>query len=417
MTAEHIETDVVIVGGGIIGLSAAFRLAEAGRKVVLVERDELANEASRGNAGAFAFSDILPLASPGILFKAPKWLLDPLGPLAIPPREALYLLPWLLRFFRASLPDRVEASAAAQGALNTLAARECDSLVASAGLGAFVRADGSLQLYESDAEFRASLEGWAWRERYGIAFEHLDQRGLAELQPGLSPQFIRATFVPGWKTVTDPRDYALAVARAAETLGVKVHRGEVIAITGGGDLQQVRLTGGATLSARHVVLAAGPWSRGLAASLGADVPLIAERGYNTTLPAGAFDLKRQLIFGGHGFVVTPLANGVRVGGASELARFSAPVNFRRSQHMLAKAARFMPGLRTEGGVEWMGSRPSMPDSLPVIGRSPRARNVILAFGHGHLGLTQSAATARLVTDLVLERQPPIDLSPFRPDRF
>ena len=165
------------------------------------------------------------------------------------------------------------------------------------------------------------------------------------------------------------------------------------------------------------MIAAGAWSHRLARHFGDRIPLETERGYNTTLPAGAFDLKRQLVFSRHGFVVTPLEDGIRVGGAVEFAGLERPANYARSKAMLEKATRFMPGLKTEGGREWMGYRPSLPDTLPVIGPSPRAPNVFYAFGHGHLGLTQSAATGRLIADLVAGVSPAIDLAPYRPDRF
>ena len=137
----------------------------------------------------------------------------------------------------------------------------------------------------------------------------------------------------------------------------------------------------------------------------------------TTLPLGAFDVKRQLIFPRHGFVITPLETGLRVGGAVELGGLKRPPNYARSRAMLEKAARFLPGLKTEGGRHWMGYRPSLPDSLPVIGRARNDPRAIYAFGHGHLGLTQAAAAGRLVRDLVQDRAPPIDLKPFRPGRF
>ena len=171
------------------------------------------------------------------------------------------------------------------------------------------------------------------------------------------------------------------------------------------------------LPAGHAVVACGAWSKQLAAGLGDAVPLETERGYNTTLPPGAFDVRRQLTFGGHGFVVTRLSSGIRVGGAVELGGLKLAPNFRRSEAMLKKAKSFLPGLDTAGGKQWMGFRPSMPDSLPVIGRSTGSDRVLYAFGHGHLGLTQSAATGRLVADLRAGRTPPLDLAPFRPDRF
>ena len=166
-----------------------------------------------------------------------------------------------------------------------------------------------------------------------------------------------------------------------------------------------------------VVVAAGAWSHRLARTLSDHIPLETERGYNTTLPVGAFDLRRQLIFRAHGFVVTPLESGVRVGGAVEFAGLDAPPNFARAASLLAKAKRFMPALRTEGGRQWMGFRPSLPDSLPAIGKASTDERVVYAFGHGHLGLTQSAATARIVADIIAARTPPLDLTPFRPQRF
>ena len=157
--------------------------------------------------------------------------------------------------------------------------------------------------------------------------------------------------------------------------------------------------------------------RTIAATLGEKIPLETERGYNTTLPPGAFDLRRQLTFPGHGFVVTPIGGGVRVGGAVELGGLKRPPNFARSAAMLAKAQRFLPGLRAEGGTPWMGFRPSLPDSLPAIGPSRASPRIIHAFGHGHLGLTQSAATGRLVSDLVAGRALALDIAPFSPQRF
>ena len=179
----------------------------------------------------------------------------------------------------------------------------------------------------------------------------------------------------------------------------------------------VELAAGTSLTANKVVVASGAWSRALTAPLGDLIPLDTERGYNTTLPPGAFDLKRQLVFPGHGFVVTPLSSGVRVGGAVEFGGLDLPPNFKRSEAMLKQAAMFMPGLKTGGGRQWMGFRPSLPDSLPAIGRSRPSPHILYAFGHGHLGLTQSAATGKLIAELVTGASPSLDLTPFSPQRF
>jgi D-amino-acid dehydrogenase len=409
---------VLVIGAGIVGVASALRLQREGRDVWLIDRECVAAQASRGNAGALAFSDILPLASPGMLRHAARWLLDPLGPLTIRPRYLPRLTPWLLRFWRASRRDRVRAGTAAQAALMTLSAAETISMLAAAGASHMLRSDGVLHLYESEAELQTSQPGWQARAEQGIVFTHLHgAQSIAPFQPGLSPAIVAATFVPDWSTISDPLQLTLALAREFERLGGRIGRGDAIALSPGADGVNVHLREGPTIVARRVVVAAGAWSHRLARTLGERIPLETERGYNTTLPPGAFDLKRQLTFGGHGFVVTPLTCGIRVGGAVEFAGLEAAPNFARSAALLAKAKRLMPGLRTEGGSEWMGFRPSLPDTLPAIGPSATDERVVYAFGHGHLGLTQAAATARLVADILSGRPPSIDLVPYRPQRF
>ncbi|MEO3472344.1 FAD-dependent oxidoreductase [Roseomonas sp. CAU 1739] len=417
MTPPSPAIDVAIIGAGVVGIATACHLAEEGRRVLLIDREEPARGASFGNAGGLAFSDVMPLASPGIMRKAPGWLLDPLGPLAIPPAYLPRIAPWLWRFWRASRPDRVRASMVAQAAMMRLAREAMGALVSRAGLGDMLRSDGVLELHESEAEWRASLPGWETRAREGIAFEHLRGEAIAALQPGLSPRFGFATFVPGWQNVADPYRFALGLLDHAQRRGAILRRGRVLAVEAVGDGARIAIEGGDAIAARQAVIAGGAWSRPLARALGDDVPLETERGYNTTLPPGAFDLRRQLTFPGHGFVISPIGGGVRVGGAVELGGLTRPPNFRRAEAMLGKAARFLPGLRTAGGTQWMGFRPSLPDSLPVIGPSRASARIIHAFGHGHLGLTQSAATGRLVADLVAGRVPSIDIAPFSAQRF
>jgi D-amino-acid dehydrogenase len=407
---------VVVIGAGVIGLTSALMAQARGLSVTVVDREGPAAGASAGNAGAFAFTDILPLASPGILRKAPKWLLDPLGPLTIPPAYALQIAPWLYRFWRACSPRAVAASTAAQTALMDLSKAELEPFLAATGTLSMLRKDGNLQVYESEAEFRASLPGWEARTAHGIEFRHMDAEEMAALQPGLSPRFIKGTFTPGWWSIADPKDYVLALAEQVRSQGGKIIRAEVAGLKphdGGLSIQ----TTAETLTAHKVVLAAGAFSHRIAATLGERIPLETERGYNTTLPPDALDLRCQVTFGGHGFVVSRLSTGIRVGGAVELGGLSLPPNYKRSEAMLRKAKSFLPALKTEGGRQWMGFRPSLPDSLPAIGRSKASPHVVYAFGHGHLGLTQSAGTGRLVADLLTDAPPAINLTPFSPQRF
>ncbi len=409
--------DTLIIGAGIIGLTAAYRLAEAGQKVVILDRKGMAKEASQGNAGAFAFADVEPLSSPGILWKAPGWLLDPLGPLSMPLSYAPQMLPWLLRFWRASRPDRHEAATTAQARLMGLSRSETDSLFAATRLSHHLRRDGAIYLYEGAAALKAAEPLWSLRARHGVEFEQVSGARLVDLQPGLHPKYTHGVFIPSWMTLSDPYDVAIAIGQAAIARGAHFQQAEVVDLSANGQGAQARLSDGRRISARQAILACGAWSHLLAAKLGDRLPLETERGYNTTLPPGAFDLKRQIVLPADGYVVTPLSTGLRIGGAVELAGLTRAPDYRRSAILLRKAEEVMPGLKTDGGVQWMGLRPSFPDSLPVIGRAPNAARVIYAFGHGHLGLTQSAATARLITDLVLNRPPAIDLAPYRPERF
>lgn len=407
---------VIVIGAGVVGLSSALMAQARELSVTVVDREGPAAGASAGNAGAFAFTDILPLASPGILKKAPKWLLDPLGPLTIPPAYALQIAPWLYRFWRACSPHAVAASTTAQTAMMDLSRAELEPFLAATGTLSMLRKDGNLQVYESEAEFRASLPGWEARTAHGIEFRHMAAEEMAEVQPGLSSRFIRGTFTPGWWSIADPKDYVLALAERFKANGGTILRAEVRGLQPQGEGVSIQTTG-EPLTADKVVLAAGAFSHRIAATLGERIPLETERGYNTTLPAGALDLRCQVTFGSHGFVVSRLSTGIRVGGAVELGGLTLPPNYKRSEAMLRKAKAFLPDFKTEGGRQWMGFRPSLPDSLPAIGRSKALPNVVYAFGHGHLGLTQSSGTARIVADLLTDQNPPVDLTPFSPQRF
>ncbi|MCD7059336.1 NAD(P)/FAD-dependent oxidoreductase [Pelagibacterium xiamenense] len=409
--------DIVVIGAGVVGLSVALALQARGRDVTVIDRTGPGAGASAGNAGAFAFSDIIPLATPGIMRKAPKWLIDPLGPLSVPPQYALKITPWLLRFWRASWPDRYAAAVTAQSALMQLSRDALARQITAYGLEGMIRREGQLQLYEGAREFEASMPGWQLRKEAGIAFEHLEgPETIARVQPGIAARFTHAGYTPDWMNVTDPLVWTRTLADRFVAGGGAVETASVRGIAADGGAARIETDAG-EIASGHVVVSAGAWSRQLARQLGHDVPLETERGYNTTLPEGAFPLKTHLTFGGHGFVVTRIGKGVRVGGAVELGGLDLPPNYKRAEAMLTKAAGFLPDLKTGGGTQWMGFRPSMPDSLPVISSAPGVDGVTYAFGHGHLGLTQSAGTGELVAQMVCGETPNIDMAPFRADRF
>lgn len=409
--------EIIIIGAGIIGIATAALLAEAGHKVLVVDRSGICEETSSGNAAALAFSDVLPLASKGVMKKVPGWLLDPLGPFTIRPSYFPKLIPWLYRFWRASSEKSLRLSTQAQGQLMQLAEREMMALADRAGISTMIHHDGTLELYESEVELQAAMRGWEAKRQAGIEFSIVRGDELQALQPGLCPRFVVGCFVPKWKTVSDPKLYGQALWDYAEKHGASFQQAIVSTVAKTENGAKITYADGKILSCRKLIVAAGAWSNRLSAQLGDALPLETERGYNTTLQPGAFDVQRQLTFPGHGFVITPLVTGIRVGGAVELGGLDLPPNYARAQVMLEKAKLFLPQLNIQGGKQWMGYRPSMPDSLPVIGCSTSSRDIIYAFGHGHLGLTQSAATAKLVLQLLINEKTALDISAFSPKRF
>lgn len=409
--------DIIVIGAGIIGLSTALKLQASGRAVTVVDRTGVAAEASQGNAGAFAFSDIEPLATPGVMRRAPKWLLDPLGPLSIPPAYALKITPWMVRFWRASWRDRYDHAVAAQAKLMALSQQALEQQIIDVKGAHLMRREGQLQLFEGERAFRNSLASWDLRAKHGVNFRLLKSAGeIADIQPGLVARFTHAGFTPDWLNTCDPKIWTQHIATHFVANGGTIKTANVTKLAQVDDDIMLHCDA-ESLRAHQVVVAAGAWSHRLAHSLGDKIPLETERGYNTTLPAGALDLRTHLTFGGHGFVVSKISDGVRVGGAVELGGLSLPPNFKRSEVLLKKAKTFLPELNDLGGTQWMGFRPSMPDSLPVIGPAPSAHGVFYAFGHGHLGLTQSAGTAALVASLVNGAPPPISPAAYSAARF
>ena len=415
--------NVTVIGAGIIGLSIAVELQERGFSVRILEKKSVAGEASGGLAGAYAFSDVIPIATPGLLRKVPKWLLDPLGPLSIHPAYLLRVAPWLFKFWRASQPKRFEASVQAQAQLMALSQAALERQITLVAGESLMRREGQMQLYEGARAFEASLSGWQLRKKQGIAFRVLEKQGeIEKLQPGLHPGFTHAVFTPEWINVVDPKIWADHLAAHFKARGGGLDFANVQSLSEGQKRIVIHCENGKTREAERVVVACGAWSHQLSGSFGEKIPLETERGYNTTLPNCPFPLKLHLSFADHGFVVSKAGNGIRVGGAVEFAGLKRAPNFRRSEILLEKAARFLPGLdilsdASERKHQWMGFRPSTPDSLPILGPSRKSPRLFYAFGHGHLGLTQSAGTAEVISDLLEQRRPEISLHAFAAGRF
>jgi D-amino-acid dehydrogenase len=407
----------IIVGAGIVGVTIAHALLDAGYAVDLVDGDGIAAGASRGNAGWIAHTDIMPLASPKVWRNLPRWLADPLGPLTIRPAYLPRLLPWLARFIAAGRPAAVERGISALSALNGLALPAWERRLEALGLVHYLRRQGILSVWSDAGAFRI-FGALACRQReLGIAVDVLDVVAVRDLEPVLGPCVVGGALYPAGCHVSDPAEFTLALGSAALARGARLVRCRGSAIEPGDGVATLVLADGSRLAADRVVVAAGAWSRPFAACLGEAIPLDTERGYNVTLPRGSLGLSRPVKFEDEGFVTSPLETGDRVGGAVEFGGLIAPPNFARVDAMLVKLRRFLPSLGTAKGPRWMGFRPSMPDSLPVISISGRSERVLYAFGHGHYGLTQAAATAEVVAALVCGRPAPIDAAPYCAGRF
>jgi D-amino-acid dehydrogenase len=408
----------LVIGAGITGVNCALALQSQGFSVAIADDRPRRDGASSGNAGCFALSEVAPISMPGLAWQVPSMLADPLGPLAIRWRYAPRMAPWFWRFWRAGRRDRVEAIARSLAWLLKDVSRDYAPLLEAASLTHLIRHEGTLFLYETTKGWEGSRYEWELKRRNGVEFREVSASEIREMEPSLAPVFCRGVHVPRWHHTVDPYAIVSGLLDLFLERGGTIADERVVAFTHkDGKLTGALTSTGLNLPFDLVVIAAGAWSRQLAGMLGQYIPLDTERGYNTTLPDPRINLSRPVCPAERGFFVTPMAAGLRIGGAVEFAGLKAEPDFRRAKAMLGLAERMLPGLNTEGGREWMGFRPSMPDSMPVIGRPARHPNAILAFGHGHLGLTLGATTGRLVADIARGRPCPAELRAFSPERF
>jgi glycine/D-amino acid oxidase-like deaminating enzyme len=410
------ERRVLIVGAGIVGVQCAIALRRRGFAVTVVDERGPGEGTSFGNAGSIALTGVTPIAMPGLIWQVPRMLLDPLGPLSIRWSYLPQLAPWLWQFLRAGSRARVEQITASLATLINRVWTDWDDVIAQAGIGDLFTRRGTLYVYETDKGFTDAAYGWELRFRHGLRARRLDARQIMELEPALAPIFRHGYLAEDPGHVADPYKVVLRLAAHLQRIGGEIKRGRVVGFEGTAP-KTVVLADGGRLEGDALVIAAGAWSKPLCKMLGLDVPLDTERGYNTTLPDPGVMPSRPISPAESHFYITPMEIGLRIGGAVEFAGLDAPPNFARSKALLKLGQRVLPGLRTEGGREWMGFRPSMPDSMPVISVSPREPSVFLAFGHGHLGLTGSATTGRLIGELVAGDRTSIDVTPFSVARF
>lgn len=410
---------VTVIGAGIIGVCTANYLLREGFAVDVVDPalPGSPDQCSYGNAGGICPGSCIPNAMPGMLGQIPKWLADPEGPLYVRLAYLPQALPWLLRFLAAGRRSRAAEIAAAMRALHRLTFECYEPLVKEAGCEELIQRHGQLFVYEDPAGPEKSAFSLGLRREHGVKVEILSQDELRQLEPALAPIFKRGVFLPEQGQCPNPGRLVARLAELAARKGARFTRARVQGFAFGAEGPSAIHTDAGVMPVEQVVIAAGAWSGELARQLGTRVPLESERGYHLMVKGADTGLRIQTLSAERKFVASPMEEGLRLAGTVEFAGLKAPPNMARADILLRQARHMFPKLEVGEVSRWAGHRPGTPDSIPVIDRAKRHRNVIYAFGHGHQGLIAGSITGRLVAELASGKPSSIDLAPFRADRF
>jgi len=407
--------DVIVLGAGIVGVSAAYAARERGLSVILVDRREPGSETSYGNAGVLSSGSIFPFNKPSLFSALPRYLSNRHAALRWDPVWAARNVGWLVRFLANATPAHVKPRALALHGLIGASLKLHREWIAKAGAAARLRETGWLKAWRSDGIAAAKVEQ-ALLADYGIASEVLDRQAISALERSIVPAYKIGLLHTETASVDSPGGVVQAYARMLAAAGGQSIQSEIEAIVPETEAWRVVLASGA-ISARHVVVALGPWSAELLRPLGYRVPLAFERGYHQEfVPNPARPLSRPIHDADGSFVMTPMENGVRVSSGVELAARDAPSSFAQLDAVVP-LARGVAGFGDALAKPWRGARPTLPDSLPMIGQAPRHAGLWLAFGHQHIGFTTGPATGAAIAAMIRGAQPAFDAAMFSPSRY
>lgn len=391
----------VVVGAGVIGLSIALRLAQSGIEVTVVDPLPPGSRTSFGNAGIVNPDTVMPMSGPGMLQKVPRWLFDPQGPLSIPPRYFLSVLPWLLRYIRAGTPSQVRCIAEGMHQLHHNSAEEWEALTGAEFFAKNFVFRGTLQLGLGSGSARARALGAEIRTRFGIASEEVDEQRLRALAPDVTHEIKGGLLLHNGGFTRDPAALCQHLAERLQALGGQIINRSIESIERRSAGRISLITNLHSLDCARVIVAAGVWSRALVEPLGIRIPMEAERGYHAILPDHNLGLERSISFKDRGFSVSPMDSGLRIAGTVEFSGLHRAPDMSRAERLVEHAHELFPKLEHGKPLFWAGYRPSMPDSLPVISAVTDERDLILAFGHSHYGMSGAPGTARVVSEIVL----------------
>lgn len=409
--------NITVIGAGIVGITTASYLRRDGHQVTVVDQRPPGEYCSFGNAGILSPGSCVPIAMPGILSQVPGYLLDPLGPLALRWSYLPKALPWLLKFVAAADVKRVEKIADGLRALLSQTFDAYAPLLKNAGVEDLIHKSGYMVVYSTRKALQSDALGWKLRRDRGVVIDELDAAEVKRRLPGVNGDYEVGLFLHEHGWCVNPERLTKSLAAQFERDGGKILQRRVLGIDVGPDGPRALRTDAGDLPVEHLVICAGAHSNEFSARLGDDVPLEAERGYHITYSDPRFGLPMPVMVPEHKCFITPMEMGLRIAGQSEFAGVNAEPNYARADVLGKLMKKMFPGISEVDATKWMGRRPSMPDSTPVIGPASRFGNVHYAFGHGHVGLVGSAPTARLVADMIAGRPPRIDLAPYSPGRF
>ena len=408
---------VTVVGAGIVGICTALALQERDFDVSIIDRDAPAEGASYGNAGVISPWSCVPQSLPGLWKNVPKWLLDPKGPLSVRWTYGPRVFPWLVKFMKAGSLQRLPAIADAMLAVNAPSIELYRQLLADSGEGDLVKDCLYLHVYRDAGGADPGALPWRLRSERGVPLEFLKNGEVQELEPEISPAFKSAVVIKQQGRTVNPGRLGKVLAALAERRGARFLRGRVERIVPDANGGYRIDTDQGSHTSKTVVLAAGAWSVRLLSGLGVRVPLEAERGYHLMFTDPGLSLSHSVLDGDHMFVTSSMEMGVRSAGTAEFAGLDAAPDYRRARVFKAHAKALLPNLNTESAEEWMGTRPSSPDSVPFIGPLPGHPGIFCGFGHGHLGLTGAPMTGRMLAALVSNEPLNVDMTPYRLNRF
>jgi D-amino-acid dehydrogenase len=414
----ELKADVLVLGAGMVGVGAALHLQKRGRDVILVDRHGLAGEeTSFGNAGMIESASVFPYMFPRDFAQILQYALNRAPQVRYALSDLPSFLPWLVRYYLASAPERALHSAMAELPLIRASLSEHEALIAEAGVPELLRRIGWLKLFRRDASLANAVRDFERAKQYGVAGEILDAAGIAAREPNLTGEFAGAIYLPAPGFVPDPGGLAKAYAALFERKGGRFFVGDARSLEQLGAGWRVAGSDGAAV-AREVVVALGPWSDLVFGPLGYSIPLAVKRGYHLHLaPRGNAVLHHPVLDADLGYMLSPMNRGIRLATGVEFARRDAPPSPIQLQRSLPRARALFPLGDAVDAKPWIGARPCLPDMLPVIGKAPRHAGLWFDFGHQHHGLTLGPVTGRLLAEMMTGETPFADPTPFGVGRF